>query len=49
MQTEILVYVDLQNTVHFVGRLWMRTRRDRESASFEYDKSWLSHPEPLLS
>jgi serine/threonine-protein kinase HipA len=23
----------------------MRTRRDRESATFEYDKSWLVHPE----
>lgn len=45
MQTEILVYVDLQNSVHLVGRLWARTRKDRESASFEYDKTWLSHPE----
>jgi serine/threonine-protein kinase HipA len=30
---------------HLVGRLWMRSRRDRESATFEYDKNWLAHPE----
>ena len=45
MEKEIFVYVDLQGTPHMVGRLWTRTRRDRESATFEYDKSWLAHPE----
>src|SRR5476649_1336421 len=45
MEKEVLVYVDLQKTAHLVGRLWMRTRRDRESATFEYDKGWLTHPE----
>jgi serine/threonine-protein kinase HipA len=45
MENEVLVYVDLQGTPHLVGRLWMRTRKDRESATFEYDNSWLSHPE----
>jgi len=44
MENEVLVYVDLQGTPHLVGRLWMRTRRDRESASFEYDRNWLAHP-----
>ncbi len=44
MEKEVLVYVDLQGTPHLVGRLWMRDRRDRESATFEYDKSWLAHP-----
>jgi serine/threonine-protein kinase HipA len=45
MENEILVYVDLQGAPHLVGRLWMRTRKDRESATFEYDNSWLAHPE----
>ena len=42
MDTEIFVYVDLQAKSLFVGRLWARTRKDRESATFEYDKSWLT-------
>jgi serine/threonine-protein kinase HipA len=45
MDREILVYVDLRGTPHLVGRLWARIRKDRESATFEYDKGWLSHPE----
>jgi serine/threonine-protein kinase HipA len=45
MENEVLVYVDLQGTPYPVGRLWMRIRKDRESATFEYDNSWLSHPE----
>src|ERR1700727_2213018 len=45
MDREVLVYVDLQGTPHLVGRLWARTRRDRESATFEYDKAWLAHAE----
>jgi serine/threonine-protein kinase HipA len=45
MEKEVLVYVDLQGKPHLVGRLWARTRKDRESATFEYDKSWLTHPE----
>jgi serine/threonine-protein kinase HipA len=45
MEEEVLVYVDLQATPHLVGRLWTRMRKDRESATFEYDKSWLAHPE----
>ncbi len=45
MEKEVLVYVDLGGTPHLVGRLWTHFRKDRESASFEYDKSWLAHPE----
>src|SRR5262245_42821199 len=45
MEREILVYLDLQGTPYLVGRLWARTRTDRESATFEYDKSWLAHRE----
>jgi serine/threonine-protein kinase HipA len=45
MDKEVLVYVDLQGTPHLVGRLWARIRKDRESATFEYDKDWLAHSE----
>ena len=45
MDKEVLVYVDLQATPYLVGRLWARMRKDRESATFEYDQSWLAHPE----
>src|ERR1039458_3671099 len=45
MEKEILVYMDLQGTPHLVGRLWARMRKDRESATFEYDQSWLAHPD----
>ncbi len=45
MEKETLVYVDLAGVPQLVGRLWSHSRRERESASFEYDKSWLAHPE----
>jgi serine/threonine-protein kinase HipA len=45
MDKEVLVYLDLRGTPHLVGRLWARMRKDRESATFEYDQSWLAHPE----
>jgi len=45
MDREVLVYVDLQGTPYLVGRLWARVRKDRENATFEYDKSWLEHRE----
>jgi serine/threonine-protein kinase HipA len=45
MEREILVYLDLAGVPQLVGRLWAHARRERESASFEYDKSWLAHPE----
>jgi len=45
MDKEVFVYVDLQGTPYLVGRLWARMRKDRESATFEYDQSWLVHPE----
>ena len=44
MEKEIFVYIDLQNTTHFVGRLWSRSRGSRQSATFEYSKSWLDEP-----
>jgi serine/threonine-protein kinase HipA len=45
MDKEVFVYVDLRGTSHLVGRLWARMRKDRESATFEYDKHWLAHGE----
>lgn len=43
MDKEVLIYADLQGMPHLVGRMWTRTRKDRESATFEYDKSWLTN------
>lgn len=45
MDREVFVYVDLQGTPYLVGRLWARLRKDRETATFEYDRTWLSHGE----
>ena len=45
MERDVLVYADLQGKPHLVGRLWARTRKDRESATFEYDTRWLAHPD----
>ena len=41
MDTEVLVYVDLESEPIQVGRLWARMRKGRDSASFEYDEDWL--------
>jgi serine/threonine-protein kinase HipA len=45
MNTEALVYVDLDGQPILVGRLWTRSRKGRDSASFEYDARWLQHPD----
>jgi serine/threonine-protein kinase HipA len=44
MNKEVLVYVDLGGTPRLAGRLWSRMRKNRESATFEYDKGWLERP-----
>src|SRR5579859_4184587 len=44
MDKEALVYVDLDGKPLLVGQLWGRVRRERESATFEYDPSWLENP-----
>lgn len=41
MEREILVHADMEGVPVLVGRLWVRVRRGRESASFEYDRGWL--------
>lgn len=45
MDSETLVFVDLNTKPELVGRLWARTRKDRDSATFEYDNSWLGSSE----
>lgn len=45
MDRGVFVYIDLQGEPILVGRLWSRIRKGRESATFEYDPSWLAHPE----
>ncbi len=50
----LLVYVDLEGTPHLVGRLRARSRKGKESATFEYDATWLADPfrfalEPALT
>ena len=44
MDRETLVYADLDGKPHLVGRLWAHLRKNKESASFEYDKTWLGNP-----
>jgi serine/threonine-protein kinase HipA len=44
MDRETLIYLDLDGPC-LVGRLWSRARKERESATFEYDRAWLQHPE----
>jgi serine/threonine-protein kinase HipA len=46
--------MDRDSVPHLVGRLWARVRKNRESATFEYDEGWLQHParfslEPALN
>ncbi|MCY4035206.1 MAG: type II toxin-antitoxin system HipA family toxin [Hyphomicrobiales bacterium] len=45
MEKEIFVYVDLAGAPALVGRLWSRVRNGRESATFEYDQTWLKNPQ----
>lgn len=44
MNREVLVYVDLDGAPYLVGRLWTRLRKNKETATFEYDPGWLQHP-----
>lgn len=45
MDRDVLVYVDLHGVPCLVGRLWARTRKDKEGATFEYHPGWLDHRE----
>jgi len=43
METEVRVYVDIDGVPYLAGRLWARVRKNRESATFEYDEHWLAY------
>lgn len=45
MDREVLVYIDLNGVPYLAGRLWARTRKNKEGATFEYAASWLEHRE----
>ena len=45
MAKEIFVHVDLKGKTHFVGRLWIHTGKQGESASFEYSREWRKSPD----
>ena len=44
MDKDVFVSADLHHRPHLAGRLWTRMRKDRENATFEYDKNWLANP-----
>ena len=53
MERDLLVFMELAGETVSVGTLWTRTRGARETASFEYDPSWLARRdafglEPML-
>jgi serine/threonine-protein kinase HipA len=43
MDRAILVYADLAGKPQPVGSLWARTRKGKETATFEYDRRWLDN------
>jgi serine/threonine-protein kinase HipA len=45
MSREIFVHISLAGKNILVGKLWCHSRKAKESASFEYDKTWLNDPE----
>ena len=54
MERQTEVFIDLDGNARLVGRLWARSIKGRESASFEYDESWVNSKlrfplEPLLT
>lgn len=44
MERDLSVHVDLKGETVLVGRLWVKERSGKESATFEYDAGWLKHP-----
>lgn len=41
---EIHVSIEIEGKTEFVGRLFCHNRNGKESADFEYDKTWLENP-----
>lgn len=44
MERELLVYVDLNGEPVHAGRLWVRDKQGKETATFQYTPAWLKHP-----
>jgi serine/threonine-protein kinase HipA len=44
MEHEVDVYMDIGQATVLAGRLWMRGRQQRETATFKYAGSWLKRP-----
>src|ERR1700720_3676973 len=44
MDDKTYVYVDIGRAPELVGLLWSRIRKGHESATFEYQKTWLENP-----
>ncbi|MEA3266914.1 MAG: type II toxin-antitoxin system HipA family toxin, partial [Candidatus Fermentibacteria bacterium] len=54
MGKSVFVYIDLEGHTHHAGHLWIHVRGRRESATFEYARSWMQSPscfalDPALS
>jgi serine/threonine-protein kinase HipA len=45
IERKAIVYLDYRTDPVLVGRLWSRVRNAKESATFEYDQSWLERPD----
>ena len=43
METQVFVHADIAGMQHLVGRMWVRVRKGRESATFEYHPGWLEN------
>lgn len=44
MERELYVYVDLNRAPVHIGRLWIRDKQGKETATFQYTPQWLAHP-----
>lgn len=45
MSSEVIVWISLGTENIPIGKLWFHLRNGKETASFEYNQSWLEHPE----
>jgi serine/threonine-protein kinase HipA len=44
MERELCVYVDFNREPIQLGRVWVRDRQGKETATFQYAPEWLAHP-----
>jgi serine/threonine-protein kinase HipA len=45
MSKEVIVWISMGSKNIPIGELWFHLRNGKETASFEYNQSWLEHPE----